>query len=86
MYYYRMSSSVLFISPPVSVDGIVEETSSSSAENVHVNSPPCDLFDNTNSSRFNEGLYNNYSQWFRNDTSPYHKQEVNISGVECLSF
>lgn len=78
----RMSSSELFHSPKGSF-GYVSESSSSSVGAAPLSPAGISLFEDTSSSHFNQGLYNNYSQWFRNESSPYHKDKNNICGLEC---
>lgn len=37
------------------------------------------FYETTNHGEFS-GLHENYSQWFKNDKSPYHGSEMNIAG------
>lgn len=77
-----MSSSDLFISPKAS-PGYIPESSESSLEARPLSESACFLFDGSSSQKYNEGLYQNYSQWFRNDSSLYHKSEMRLCGIDA---
>lgn len=78
-----MYSSELFQIPRASADTVPESpeiNDRSARASQESNISGVSWFDETKNHGEFDGLYENYSQWFKNDTSLYHGSEMNIAG------
>lgn len=76
------SSSDLFQSPKVSADPVYEVAAT---DNVIPPSPESEdsLFAFGSQADSSVGRHQTFSQWFSNEQSPFHKDKINVAGVNC---